>query len=109
MNHKSLSFVSALAVLSMLAGCGPLMYGIGTKQAATPPQLVDDPNMPNGVMWNDVTLFGPVPANKVAQGEAVCATLNSEGTTYKAVGYHANARGYDGAPLPNGGFYCARR
>jgi len=92
-----------------LVGCNTLFYGVGFKEAETPPQLVANPKNPAEVIWNDARLFGPVPRDKATEGAALCSTMNSSTTSFKAVGYHHAALAFDGSRLPAGGFYCVKR
>lgn len=98
-----------MASATGLSGCNSLLYGVGFREAVNAPQLVDDPKHAATVIWNDARLFGPVPADKLTEGRILCEGMNTATETYKAVGYHHDARAYDGSRLPGGGFYCVKR
>jgi hypothetical protein len=103
----SLLLTTTSSVL-LLSGCVSVNYGVGSVEGATPPQVVSDPENPTLRKWNDPGLFGPVPRDKAALGAATCATLNANGLTFKAAGYHRDARDFNGNKFPDGGFYCVQ-
>lgn len=108
MKKATLGCILMIAVAG-LSGCNSLLYGVGLRESVSPPQLVDNPKQAETVIWNDARLFGPVPADKLKEGRTLCEGMNTPTTTYKAVGYHHDARAYDGTRLLGGGFYCVKR
>jgi len=97
---KSISFIMVAALLS--TACASMT--VGEHPSATPPQLVRA--LGGGIVWDNPGAFGPVSPDVAAKGAARCAMLNNGTQTYRALGYHPYAKGIDGQPLSEGGFYC---
>lgn len=97
MRTKTLAILLAGGSL-LLAGCATEPT-IGTAPGSPPPQLVKDPQ--GNIMWSNIGSFGPVPANRAAEGAKICAEVGA-----RALGYHPAARGTDGVAFKAGGFYC---
>lgn len=95
---KKSSWIAIAIVSATLGGC--FMTGPGDKPSATAPQLVK--NAAGELAWSDITLFGPVPADKKATGDEICSGENLAG----AWGYHPKAKGLDGKSFPAGGYLC---
>lgn len=98
---KSISLILFAAVLA--TACTT----IGDKPADIPPQLIR--NAEGAVVWSSSQAFGPVPQTLEAKGNAVCATLDKGNQTYRALGYHPDARDLSGNSIPAGGFFCVLR
>jgi hypothetical protein len=87
-----------LAALPMLVSC--VMAPVpGSAPAATPPQLLKSDD---GLIWNDATLFGPIPAQLQQNGDKVCRRIGYE----RAIGYHPKAKDKNGKTMKGGGYYC---
>lgn len=73
------------------------------KPAPTAPKLVRT----NGVLgWDQPVLFGAVPAEHKARGDAVCAKAQPG---FEAAAYHPAAMDESGQAIVGGGFFCAPR
>jgi hypothetical protein len=59
-----------------------------------------------GVKWDNMAAFGPVPAKLQLEGDRVCAT-DTGILKYKAIGYHPLALDKAGRPIEGGGYLCA--
>lgn len=93
----------ALLAAALLGGC--VTYpGVGTREADTPPQIIE--NKDGLRTWDAPGKFGPVPAEKAAAGATVCATLDTNERKHEALGYHSKALDLQGKPFPSGGYYC---
>jgi hypothetical protein len=79
---------------------------IGSAPWEVPPKLVTNP-VDKTVSWDNVSAFGPVPANLAPKGDATCGTINTKDAQYKAIGYHPKAIGLDGKPFPEGAYLCS--
>ncbi len=110
----------------LLQGCNNLMGGsaknaqaaingpstnrlpIGKTYAQTPPRLLRQKvswgtNKPSQLLaWDNSQWFGPVPANLVKEGTAICQAVGGQ----RARGYHPKAQGINGKSIPGGGFLC---
>ena len=101
MKEKNLLIASALlAVTGLISGCAT--GGPGKVASDTPPMIVTDKDNHN--IWNDPGLFGPVPANLAATGNADCKAAGFE---KGAIGYHPHAKNVHGNEIPGGGYLCA--
>lgn len=79
--------------------CG--VKSLGDQPAPEAPILIRT----NGVWgWNQPRLFGAVPVEHKARGDAVCEKAQSG---FEAAAYHPNARNEAGKPIAGGGFFCA--
>jgi hypothetical protein len=96
----------ALLPVVALGACVAVSSPVGSSQGAVPPQLVKGVN---GIVWDNPSAFGPVPASVSATGANVCANLNTDQTKYVAIGYHAMAKDLNGDSLPGGGYFCAAK
>lgn len=82
---------------------------IGKAYSRTPPKLVRKEvswgtNKPRQmVAWDNSQWFGPIPANKMQEGIKTCRAIGGQ----RARGYHPNALGVNGKPIPGGGFLCS--
>ena len=78
---------------------------IGSKPSDTPPRLVNNSSLQQGVEWDNLAAFGPVPANLQKEGDTVCSrdTLIFKS---KAIGYHPGALDKAGKPISGGGYAC---
>ena len=96
------SVVIAVSALALLAGCqtGPM---IGSSPSSTAPQIVNDPDNASGRIWNNIALFGPVPAQLAQTGADVCRSIDPNMAAY---GYHPTAKDYDGNAIVGGGYLC---
>ncbi|MDT7526364.1 MULTISPECIES: hypothetical protein [Idiomarinaceae] len=95
------------AVVSLfVSGCMTTGPNIGKAPGATPPQIVADAENPSARVWDDLSAFGPVPANLETQGQEVCSTL---GAGYYAAGYHPRAKDFNGTTIEGGGFLCLKK
>lgn len=87
--------------MALTAGCGAT---IGSAPGDPPPNLAFDGE---STVWQNISSFGPVPPELAPQGEAACGGfVGPNGETYQALGYHPNAIGANGLPIPGGGFFC---
>lgn len=78
---------------------------VGSKPSDTPPRLVNS-KVRQGVEWDNLAAFGPVPANLQKEGDAIC----SQDTFIfksKAIGYHPKALDKAGKPIDGGGYACS--
>jgi hypothetical protein len=73
----------------------------GERPAEQAPRLVRS----DGVLgWNEPRLFGAVPAEQQARGNALCAQAQ---TGFEAAAYHPSAQDETGQAILGGGFFCA--
>ncbi|WP_298609411.1 hypothetical protein [uncultured Thiothrix sp.] len=103
---KALRLIIVSGSMLVLTACSTMSAPtIGAKPADTPPRLVNSSSK-QGVEWNSIAAFGPVPANMQKEGDAVCSQdtfiLKS-----KAIGYHPNALDKAGQPIQGGGYVCS--
>jgi len=88
-----------LILLPLLYACVMSQPMPGAAPSATPPQLIPDGDT---LIWNDPSLFGPVPPQLQFIGDLSCARDGFE----RAIGYHPGALDPAGRPVTDGGFYC---
>jgi hypothetical protein len=98
----------------LLSGCKPATdasktpattaaVGPGPVQGDVAPRLI----MRDGFkVWDNPGAFGPVPADLLATGEQVCATMDTPDLKHVPTGYHAKALDADGVEFMGGGYYC---
>jgi hypothetical protein len=98
---KKLALVVSALTFS-LVGC---VATPGAQEGATAPRLV---TKDGALIWDNPGNFGPVPAALAAKGAAACATMNKDGVTYVAKGYHTKGQDATGKAFPQGAFYCER-
>ncbi len=103
MMGRMLLAISAAVLAVTAAGCTTM---IGDKPSDVPPRLAGDPDKASSHIWDRPEAFGPVPADLVAKGNSICATMNTGDKKYQAVGYHPKAIGIDGRAIPGGGYFC---
>lgn len=73
----------------------------GERPAEQAPRLVRS----DGVLgWNEPRLFGAVPPEHKARGDALCVQAQMG---YEAVAYHPRAQDETGQAIVGGGFFCA--
>ena len=96
----NIKFLSALAVVAVLAGCAAMP---GASEGSTPPRIVVKDGQ---AVWDNPSYFGPVPAAQMAKGAATCSALNTKDLQFVAKGYHSKALDVNGNQLPSGGFFC---
>ena len=99
-----------ISILTLaLAGCAAGVR-IGEAPSDPAPQIVfmgaKDVDGIDYLTWRNIPSFGQVPAELQAGGDHSCMNYD---LVLRAIGYHPQARGRDGAVLPGGGFYCAVR
>ncbi len=90
-----------MAGVSLFSGCS-FTPAIGSKPDVNPPKIVV--NKDGLKSWDRPGAFGPVPANLVAKGSAVCAGVGEE---FVAKGFHPGALNQNGQAFADGGFFCA--
>ena len=100
---KKLNLVVLGGCVVFLTACS--IATIGVKPADTPPRLVNSLSK-QGVEWDNLAAFGPVPANMQKEGDTVCSkdTLIFKS---KAIGYHPGALDKAGQPIQGGGYACS--
>ena len=97
----------ALAVPLVVACSSPATHLIGSTESDTvTPRIVFTAR--GTKQWSHPQAFGPVPAQLAEAGKIQCATLNHEGKTFSARGYHSAAQTADGYPFQDGGFFCVQ-
>lgn len=72
----------------------------GDEPGTVPPRLARTGE--DGLMWDNPTAFGPVPAALQAKGNGICREVGFE----RATGYHPHARELDGSIIKGGGYFC---
>ncbi|WP_146182836.1 hypothetical protein [Limnohabitans sp. Jir72] len=100
---KMKKLVALCLPFALLAACST--PSIGDKQADVPPRITIKDDVRT---WDKPGAFGPVPSELKTNGQAVCASLNTEKYKFEARGYHARAENIDGKPFAGGGYYCVR-
>jgi hypothetical protein len=97
-------FFAGLAV--SLAACSTPSI-IGSKPDVVPPKLVKSgikaADGTEYITWDNPRAFGPIPDSLKAAGDTSCMWAGIE---FEAIGFHPGARGLDGAPIPQGGYFC---
>ena len=68
--------------------------------SSTAPRMIT--NADKGNVWNDPSLFGPVPANLQAKGDKDCQNAGFKAAT----GYHPKGQDLSGKPYQDGAYYC---
>jgi len=77
--------------------------GPGAVQAEVAPRLI----MRDGFkVWDNPGAFGPVPAELLATGQQVCATMDTPDLKHEPTGYHAKALDVEGVEFQGGGYFC---
>jgi hypothetical protein len=104
---RSAPFVCATCLLALLvAGCSTAPM-IGSAPSDPPPQIAflgaRDGKGTDYLTWENVSSFGPVPAELQAVGNASCQAV---APSLRAIGYHPQAKDRKGVTLPGGGFFC---
>lgn len=92
------SLVMLMFAVATLAGCAS--SGVGTSEGTTPPRIIQTKD---GNLWDNISNFGPVPANLKANGAKICGSANPK---WVALGYHSRAEGVDTKAIPGGGYLC---
>lgn len=100
---KKVATFACVVAAAGLAGCASVPKP-GKVASETPPRLVAKADQT--LAWDNPSAFGPVPEAEAARGAAVCGSLDTDKTKFKATGYHAGALDAYGNPFPGGGFYC---
>lgn len=105
---------AAVSTALLLSACKPatdsskapapaISTGPGSVQAEVPPRLI----MRDGFkVWDNPGAFGPVPAELLATGAQVCATMDTPDLKHKPTGYHSKALDAEGVAFQGGGYYC---
>ncbi len=92
-----------LSLSAILSGCAYINTGPGSYPSSNPPRLTSPPGQKQ--VWDDASLFGPIPAEYQAEGDQHCARQGDG----KAIGYHPNPRKYDGSYFGKRGYLCATK
>ena len=101
---RAIHFASLLT-LATLSGCYTqgTIIGPGEVASETPPRLVMQTiEGEDTLIWNDLSKFGPVPADLAEAAEKICLEVGASG----AWGYHPKARDLDGNSIAGGGYLC---
>jgi len=87
-------------MIPLLVGCATCVPG--DTPGPVPPRIVagDD-----GRVWDHPSAFGKVPSELQAEGDAFCRGNDLK----RAIGYHPDARDFNGNRFPKGGFFCVCR
>ena len=95
-----------MTLTGLLAGCVGTFGPGSSADLNNPPKIVRDTNNNNLPIWDRPGAFGPVPAEKQAQGNATCTAADPD---LYAAGYNKLAKREDGSLFPDGGFLCLKK
>jgi hypothetical protein len=109
--------ITALASIAILAGCKPATKpgaetAMGTATTSAKPGAAEADVAPRLIVrdgfkvWDNPAGFGPVPAELMATGRDVCATMNTKDKEFVPTGYHSRAIDAEGIAFQGGGYYC---
>jgi hypothetical protein len=101
--NKIMTSIILLSASALLSSCAYINTGPGSSPSATAPRLITPPGQKQ--VWDDASLFGPVPAAYQREGDQYCSALGDG----KAIGYHPNPRKYDGSYFGKRGYLCAEQ
>lgn len=106
--HKSFYSLFLISTFLTMVGC-VATPSIGAAPAATPPQIIVDPDDNKKTKWDHPEAFGPIPESLAVKAQKSCSRLDTDQRKFKAIGYHPEALDIDGKKFKGGGYFCVSK